>query len=111
MTALPRLLFVIDDAQEEAAYRATLQSRYQLEFCYETDDALAAIAAFGPKLVFLHFRQDQVSPLAIAHALRLDPRAPYIGLIYVSQQEANDWLEQAITAGERLLTLPGGDAA
>ncbi len=99
MTALPRLLFVIDDTKEETAYRAALHSRYQLEFCYETDDALAAIAAFEPKLVFLHFRQDKVSPLTIAHALRLDPHAPYIGLVYVSQQEANDWLEQAITAG------------
>ena len=107
MATQTQILFVLDNPKDETALREALASFYQLEFSYDPDQTLEMIEDSTPAVVVLSFRQDLISPLAIAHVLRNNPRTPYIGLIYISHQEANEWLDRAIMAGVDIC-LPEG---
>jgi len=99
MATQPHILFILDNAQDEKALTEALGSDYKLEFCLDPDLTLERVRAGKPDVLVLSFQADLVSPLAIAHVLRSDLNSGYTGLIYISQQEANEWLDRAIMAG------------
>lgn len=99
MATQPHILFVLDNPKDETALRDALGSKFILEFCHDPDSTLDVVASSKPNVLVLNFQADLVSPLAIAHVLRNDPQADYVGLIYISHQEANEWLERAVMAG------------
>ncbi|MBC7661355.1 MAG: diguanylate cyclase [Chitinophagaceae bacterium] len=99
MSPQPTILFVLDTPKDETALRGAFESFYSLQFCHDPDQTLDFIARSKPAVVVLSFQTDLISPLAVAHVLRGDPVSPYIGLIYISQQDGNEWLDRAIMAG------------
>jgi diguanylate cyclase (GGDEF)-like protein len=107
MATQPHILFVLDNPKDEQQLSESLGSTFKLEFCFDPGQTLELIERSKPKAVVLCFQGDLISPLAIAHILRKDPHADYIGLIYISQQESNEWLERALSAGVDIC-LPEG---
>lgn len=99
MATKPHILFVLGNPKDEIALTEALGANYMLEFCQDPDLTLEIVESSKPKVVVLSFHADLIRPLAIAHVLRSDPRADYTGLIYISQLEANEWLDRAVSAG------------
>lgn len=106
MATKPPILFVLDNPKDQIALTEAFSGNFKLEFCLDPDLTLEAIEASKPRLVVLSFQADLISPLAIAHVLRSDPRAKFTGLIYISHSESNEWLDRAISAGVDVC-LPG----
>lgn len=99
MATQPHILFVLDNPKDEQAFSDALGATYRLDFCHAPDLTLDRVRDSKPHIVIMSFQAELINPLAIAHVLRSDPQAAYTGLIYISQQESNEWLDRAIMAG------------
>ncbi|MES2746412.1 MAG: diguanylate cyclase [Bdellovibrionota bacterium] len=97
--AAARILFVLDDSKEQAALEKSFSDTYTIDFCYDAADTIHHIETTRPEVVVLNFQDDEMSPLAIAHIVREDRASHYVGLIYISRTESNDWLDRLIAAG------------
>ncbi len=99
MATQPHILFILGNPSDQTSLSDALGADYRLEFSLNPELTLDLVRASRPNILILCFQSDLISPLAIAHMLRDESTGTYTGLIYISQQESNEWLDRAIMAG------------
>jgi class 3 adenylate cyclase/CheY-like chemotaxis protein len=81
----PRILIVDDNESNRAILCARLASQgYELAEAGDGEEALAAIAAFGPDLVLLDIMMPKLNGLEVCRRLRADVSAPFVPIILVT---------------------------